>query len=206
MTGPEAVSVTVVLDGDGSLRTAGTAYIQERRGAVSTTFTYAPEFLAAPRAFAISPDLPLLDARHRVTALPGAIGDSAPDRWGRNLVAKRIRGQARAEGRPAPTIREVDYLLGVSDLTRQGALRFAADPAGPFLATDADVPRLIELPRLLHAADAVTRDDDPDSLAAVEALLDAGTGSLGAPGPRRQSGTETTCSSPSSLTARMPGT
>lgn len=182
MSGPEAVQVTVAVHTDGLALRAGTAFIQERRGTVSTTFTYDSDFQGDRRGYAISPDLPLSSARHHVAGLPGTFSDSAPDRWGRNLVNKRARGQARQEGQPAPSVREVDYLLGVSDLTRQGALRFAVGD-GPFLAAETAVPKLIELPRLLRAADEIT-DDSGDGLAAVKILLDAGTGSLGGARPK----------------------
>lgn len=78
---------------------------------------------------------------------------------------------------------DVDFLVGLSDATRQGALRFRATPDGEFFgaSTGVEVPKLIELPRLLHAADAAGRDDD---FAAIKALLDAGTGSLGGARPK----------------------
>ena len=182
MSGPDAVAVTVAVHTEGLDLRAGTAFIQERRGTVSTTFTYDSDFQSDHRGFAISPDLPLSGARHHVVGLPGTFSDSAPDRWGRNLIDKRARGQARREGQPAPSVSEVDYLLGVSDLTRQGALRFAVGD-GPFLAAETAVPQLIELPRLLQAADEVTNDSD-SGLAAVKTLLDAGTGSLGGARPK----------------------
>jgi len=183
MTGADATQVAVaVAIGEQDVH-AGTAFIQERRGALSTTFTYTPAFQSDPRGFSISPDLPLTAGRHHVTGLPGVFADSAPDRWGRNLIAKQVRGEARLGGRPVPTVLEVDYLLGVSDLTRQGALRFRlAD--GPFLAADSHVPTLIELPRLLRASDAISTGDEGDALAAVKVLLDAGTGSLGGARPK----------------------
>jgi serine/threonine-protein kinase HipA len=77
---------------------------------------------------------------------------------------------------PNIALTDADFLVGVSDVTRQGALRFRADPDGDFLAEGGNVPKLIDLPRLLRAADTVSRDDD---LAAIKDLLDAGTGSLG---------------------------
>jgi serine/threonine-protein kinase HipA len=163
---------------------AATAHVSERRGVVSTTLTYDTAWTATPGAYALSPELALVQSRHQISGqLPGAFADSAPDRWGRNLIAKRLRTQA-PPGQQAPaTIREVDYLLGVADETRQGALRFAVDDAGPYLGTGSDVPRLVALPRLLRAADAVA-DDGVDDLAAVKELLVAGSGSLGGARPK----------------------
>ncbi|HEY0240825.1 MAG TPA: HipA domain-containing protein [Friedmanniella sp.] len=184
MTPAPATRLRVSVDGESGTAPAATAHVSERRGVVSTTLTYDPAWTAAPAAYALSPELSLVQTRHQVTgSLPGAFADSAPDRWGRNLIAKRLRAQALAEQRVPPTIREVDYLLGVADETRQGALRFAVDDAGPFLGAGSDVPRLVALPRLLRAADAVT-DDAADDLAAVKELLAAGSGSLGGARPK----------------------
>lgn len=104
---------------------------------------------------------------------------------GRNLIRKRLRALDAEAGRTPRDVTEIDYLLGVTDLTRQGALRFTdADrgPTGPFLSDDSDVPKLLELPRLLHAAEQV--ELDRDDLGAVKELLDAGTGSLGGARPK----------------------
>lgn len=78
---------------------------------------------------------------------------------------------------------EMDYLLGVSDATRQGALRLRLPGEPEFLAPGVDVPPLIDLPRLLGAADAVGRSRG-DDWAAVKMLLDAGTASLGGARPK----------------------
>lgn len=163
---------------------AGTADVSERRGVVSSTFTYSEPYLARPDGSDISPDLPRsAGSRHHVTGLPGAFSDSAPERWGRNLIAKRHRALRTDTAASFRTLLETDFLLGVSDVTRQGALRFRRDADSDFLARDdAQVPKLIKLPRLLNAADAVARD--PDEMAAVEVLLDAGSGSLGGARPK----------------------
>lgn len=107
--------------------------------------------------------------------MPGAFSDAAPDRWGRGLIAKRA-----AKSGTKPTA--VDYLLGVSDHSRQGALRFKRTQDGDFEFPAADVPKVIELPELLRAADDITRD--PDNQLALKRLLDAGTGSLGGARPK----------------------
>lgn len=176
----EAVLVSVELAG----RTVdvGTAYFSRRRDVLSTTFRYDEEYLSRQGAYAIDPAMPLAEGNHIVAGLPGAFADCAPDRWGRNLVAKSIRPRALREGKTSPSISEIDYLLGVSDLTRQGALRFRTRSEGPFLNPDLTVPKLVELPRLLRAADALARD--PDDMSAVKDLLDAGSGSLGGARPK----------------------
>ena len=165
---------------------AGVAYISERRGVVSTVFEYDPSYLERPGARPVSPDLPLTMSAHRVSGLPGAMADSAPDRWGRTLIRKRALAESRRSSQARPTLQEVDYLLGVGDATRQGALRYTLGEHEPFLAEDASgVPPIIELPRLLRAADAVSgRASDGDDWSAVKTLLAAGTGTLGGARPK----------------------
>ena len=94
----------------------------------------------------------------------GAIGDSAPDRWGRALMRRMKRRQAEREGRGVRTLREIDYLLMVDDEARQGALRFAGHAGGPFLREHDGqrIPPLIELPRLLSASERVVDEQDTD--------------------------------------------
>ena len=110
----------------------------------------------------------------------GAFSDSAPDRWGRQLVEKQEIAKAREDGRRAEALDDVDYLLAVSDSTRHGAIRFAAG-GGTFTNSGTDVPKLIRLPELLRASDDVAANDE---LSAIKRLLDAGTGSLGGARPK----------------------
>jgi serine/threonine-protein kinase HipA len=74
------------------------------------------------------------------------------------------RRRAERAGETPRTLREIDYLLMVDDEARQGALRFARQEGGPFLAEhDAErIPPLINLPRLLAAAEHVVSDSDSD--------------------------------------------
>ena len=90
-------------------------------------------------------------------SLIGAIGDSAPDRWGRVLMRRAERRRALAAGEMPRALTEIDYLLMVHDEARQGALRFATQEGGPFLAPEDGhpIPPLVDLPRLMGAADRV---------------------------------------------------
>lgn len=180
MTAVPTTQIHTVVDDDGSQVPAGTAYLTERRGVVTVVFDYAASYLAERHSYPLSPDLSLSAGRHSVSGLPGCFADSAPDRWGRNLIAKRLRSEAHRDGQHVTTIREVDYLLGVSDVARQGALRFALTEHGPYLDDEPSVPKVVALPRLLDAADAVDNDD----MAAVKELLDAGSASLGGARPK----------------------
>lgn len=53
------------------------------------------------------------------TPMFGAIGDSAPDRWGRALMRRMERRRAEREGTAPRTLQEIDFLLLVDDEARQ---------------------------------------------------------------------------------------
>ena len=164
-----------------------TVFANLRRGVFTTTFRYTDEYIASPNAWAVGPGL-ALGAQSVSQGLPGPLADTAPDRWGRNLIDKRIRAQWTNEdsariGGAHKAITEVDYLLGVSDLTRQGALRYRVAGEESFLAPDSNIPRLIDLPRLLNATERVDSGGEAE-MQAIKDLLDAGSASLGGARPK----------------------
>lgn len=184
MTLYDELEVHVELDGTTLL--AGSAQFHRSRGNLtSTTFQYERAYLEHARAYQLDPALSLVSGTQQTPGLPGAFADSAPDRWGRNLIKKRERALARHESRRPRDFDDADYLAGVSDITRQGALRYrpAEDPTTPFLDPGDGVPRMLRLPELLRAADAAATDN-VDDLDAVKMLLAAGTGSLGGARPK----------------------
>jgi serine/threonine-protein kinase HipA len=78
-------------------------------------------------------------------------------------IAKTERRQAEREGRAVRTLTESDYLLGVSDETRLGALRFRWVGEQTFQAPSrAGVPSLIELGRLMQITERILRDEETD--------------------------------------------
>ena len=175
-------TVFVAADLDGQTVEVGTAYFTRRNNVVSTSFRYDERYLSRAGAYTIDPVMPLSKGNHAPAGMPGAFADCSPDRWGKNLISKMVRIKAPRDGRTAPSVSDIDYLLGVSDLTRQGALRFRTERDGQFLDPGLTVPKIIELPKLLRAADAVARD--ADDMAAIKDLLDAGSGSLGGARPK----------------------
>lgn len=158
----------------------GHAFFTRSRAGVTTTFAYDPTYLNAGGPN-IDPNLTLGSSPQYFPGLLGAFGDTAPDRWGRNLLDKAERLRAAEEKRAPRQLDDLDYLLGVSDNTRQGALRFKA-PGGEFVGRASAVPPMVSLPHLLHLADQVSGDEDPGL--AVKALLDTGTTGLGGARPK----------------------
>jgi len=143
----------------------GRLWCHRRNGRESATFEYDPSWLQHPERFALEPALQLTEGAFQTGAgqmLFGAIGDSAPDRWGRVLMRRSETRRARANKETPRTLGESDYLLGVNDEARQGALRFSEEVNGPFLSPHdrASIPPLIDLPRLLSASERFLNDDE----------------------------------------------
>ncbi|MEA3266914.1 MAG: type II toxin-antitoxin system HipA family toxin, partial [Candidatus Fermentibacteria bacterium] len=179
-------SVFVYIDLEGHTHHAGHLWIHVRGRRESATFEYARSWMQSPSCFALDPALSIKEGPHHTgIGLPifGAIGDSAPDRWGRILMRRFTRRTDKAEGKTPRTLREIDYLLGVNDETRMGALRFSLSEGGPFLAqsTGNSIPPLVDLPGLLAASDKLLKEEE--STEDLRLLLAPGS-SLGGAQPK----------------------
>jgi serine/threonine-protein kinase HipA len=150
---------------DGANHLVGRLWARATKGRQSATFEYDASWLDNPARFPLEPALTLTSHPHNTAlgrAMFGAIGDSAPDRWGRRLILRAEERKAREQKRTPRTLTEADYLLGVGDVARQGALRFALAEGGPFLAAEdaSQVPPLMKLPDLLTAAMRIAADQE----------------------------------------------
>ncbi len=124
-----------------------------RSGSNAVRFTYEAAWLKHPAAFQLDPSLSLSEGEFFPQGANfGVFMDSCPDRWGQVLMKRRELVQAKEQGRTKRELRTWDFLLGVQDITRMGALRFsdAGDGERPiFLANEAlaapPVTRLAEL-------------------------------------------------------------
>jgi len=159
--------VFVYVDLDGVPHLAGRLWAHVRKNKEGATFEYNDAWLKHPNRFSFEPALKLGPGPfHTVADTPmfGAIGDSAPDRWGRALMRRMERRRAERAGQAPRTLHEIDYLLMVDDEARAGALRFAETEGGPFLRHEEAkrIPPLVELPRLLSAAEHVMEDTDTE--------------------------------------------
>ena len=178
--------VYVYVDLNGAPRLTGRLWARTRKERESATFEYDKTWLAYRDRFSLQPAL-TLDPGPFHTAfdrpLFGAIGDSAPDRWGRVLMRRAERRRAEQLKETPRTVREIDYLLTVDDESRQGALRFSETEGGPFLAPHGrtKIPPLLELPSLLSAAQHVMADTE--SAEELRLLLAPGS-SLGGARPK----------------------
>ena len=179
------VVVDVVVQIAGEDVACGRLWSHRPRGKESATFAYLDEYLARRGAYELDPALSLVAGRQQTPvgrAMFGAFTDCAPDRWGRRLILRGERARARREGGPQRSFGEIDYLLGVRDDLRQGALRLRDPETGAYMADETvDVPLLIDLPVLLSAAESLDRDEADET--ALRTLLRGGS-SLGGARPK----------------------
>ncbi len=177
--------VYVYVDLRGTPILVGHLWSRVRNGKESTSFQYDDQWLNSHDRFPLEPALMLGKEPHHAPhekALFGALGDSAPDRWGRMLLRRAERRNAEQEGRTPRSLFEIDYLLQINDETRAGALRFKEQENGPFLSSGrVQVPPLVKLPKLLAATENFETDEETD--ADLKLLLVPGS-SLGGARPK----------------------
>lgn len=141
-----------------------TLFVARARGNEVFSFEYESDWLRAPAARALDPHLALYAGRQYVPADKTNFGiflDSSPDRWGRVLLRRRESLRAREENRRERRLTETDFLLGVFDGSRMGALRFKRSPDANFLDDDSDaaIPPWASLRELAFASTQLERDE-----------------------------------------------
>ena len=96
----------------------------------------------------------------------GFVSDTLPDRWGRRLLERKEQTEAIEEKRPKRTLYSYDYLVGIDDFLRMGALRLKKDPDGEFLNSDSRliVPPLTSIKELTIAAQEYEKSDEANEL------------------------------------------
>lgn len=166
----------------------GTMFVTNQRGNETISFEYDESYLRRNPILTLDPDLSFYTGRQYATFDKpnfGIFSDSAPDRWGRMLMDRRERLQAKKECRKPRKLADTDYLLGVYDESRMGALRFALDEAGPFLSADSDhsIPPWTTLRTLEEASRQFEKDESNLNEDLLRQLLKPGS-SLGGARPK----------------------
>jgi serine/threonine-protein kinase HipA len=164
---------------------------EQVRGKEIFSFEYENKWLGFHQAILLDPDLswysgPQFLPDDKVNF--GLFLDSSPDRWGRVLMRRREALLAKVEGRPQKALLPSDYLLGVYDEYRMGALRFKDSPDAPFLNDNRKLatPPWTSIRELEYASLRLEEDDsvdDPDYLHWLN-LLTAPGSSLGGARPK----------------------
>lgn len=143
------------------------SYTDSKRGGVFS-FKYSDGFLASQHRQAIDPQLTLYSGElyNDVSTKNFRVFlDSSPDRWGRVLMQRRAAIEKRLGRRDTAQLNELDYLLGVHDSYRMGAIRFKREGEPEFLDNNAQfsAPPITSLPELAHAAIQIESDVDIES-------------------------------------------
>ncbi len=172
----DEVEVCVDLERFGEPAVMGWLRRQRVRSNDVFSFEVARSWLERGDAFTFDPDLNLVRGSQYPAAnreLFGIFLDSSPDRWGRVLMQRREAFRARREGRRPRALSEWDFLLGVHDETRLGALRFRPESGLPFLDDDPHqaAPPIASLRKLQAASLAFEEHRDDDSHPELEHWL-----------------------------------
>ncbi|EHP41615.1 hypothetical protein OR16_18976 [Cupriavidus basilensis OR16] len=188
--------IGVYADWDGleAAKRLGWLHARKARAAELFEFEYDPAALADPALGRL-----LIDPRIGLYSGPqfpgehqdkfGVFADSCPDRWGRVLMRRRLERDVRDGIFPkGARLFESDYLLGVHDRYRVGALRYRLNDEGSFLDNRDGIaaPPFTELRDLERASRAIESDPDNTSVdgRAWLRMLIAPGGSLGGARPK----------------------
>ncbi len=169
----------------------GYLYVMAGRAKEIFSFEYDDNWLQSPFAQVLDPSLQLYSGEQYAPDGQENLSvflDSAPDRWGEVLMRRREALCAREEGRAERPLYASDYLLGVFDELRMGALRFKRESDGPFEAADAEFASSpwTSLGKLEHASRQLEKEGAEDMQQYREWLrmLIAPGGSLGGARPK----------------------
>ncbi|MCJ7446834.1 MAG: HipA domain-containing protein [Bacteroidales bacterium] len=161
------------------------------RGKEIFSFSYSESWLASRYSQILDPELQFYSGSQYASDEKQNFGvflDSSPDRWGRLLMRRSEAALARSEGRTEKTLRESDYLLGVFDGHRMGALRFKENPDGPFLNNNEELASppwtsIRELEQISLRLEDDKAIEDPEYFKWLMMLVNSGS-SLGGARPK----------------------
>lgn len=161
----------------------------QAKGKKAFSFEYDNNWIKSGQKFLLDPDIQLFGGPQYPNQKEnfGIFMDSMPDTWGRTLMKRRATQEAKERGEKAPTLYDIDFLLGVYDESRMGALRFKTDPNGEFLDNNktASTPPWSSIRELQNAAANFENDDgDTDAVIKWLSVLLAPGSSLGGARPK----------------------
>lgn len=160
----------------------------QAKGKKAFGFEYARDWVQSKEQLLLDPDIGWFTGPQFPNGKDnfGVFLDSMPDRWGRTLMKRRAAQLAKEAGTPIPTLYDIDFLLGVQDESRMGALRFKTDPDGPFLSDAANypVPPISSIRELQQAAQVIESDANNKDIKKWLAILVAPGSSLGGARPK----------------------
>lgn len=160
----------------------------QAKGKKSFSFEYDKNWIASNAQVLLDPDI----GWYRGSQFPdkkenfGIFLDSMPDTWGRTLMKRRAAQLALKEGKSSKGLYEIDFLLGVNDESRMGALRFKLDPNGAFLGDNENspTPPWANIRELQYSAEVLESNKDNQEIDKWLAILIAPGSSLGGARPK----------------------
>lgn len=169
-------------------RLVGILSAQQAKGKKAFSFEYDKNWLKSGQQFLLDPDIQLYGGQQYPNQKEnfGIFLDSMPDTWGRTLMRRREAQQARAKNVKPKTLYDIDFLIGVFDESRMGALRFKIDPNGDFLDNNKTVstPPWSSIRELQNAASNFENDAENDEERKWLSVLMAPGSSLGGARPK----------------------
>lgn len=188
MTGKTDIWVYAHWKGMDEPKCIGILSAQQAKGRKAFSFSYDEDWIASQEQLLLDPDIVWYGGQQYPNGKEnfGMFLDSMPDTWGRTLMKRRAAINAQQEGKSVPTLYDIDYLLGVHDLSRMGALRFKKDPEGDFLDNDpvSPTPPWASIRELQHGASLIESNEDTDEVRKWLAMLMAPGSSLGGARPK----------------------
>ncbi|WP_317041220.1 HipA domain-containing protein [Flaviramulus basaltis] len=158
------------------------------KGKKAFSFEYDKDWINSKEQLLLDPDLQFYTGPQYPNNKEnfGIFLDSMPDTWGRTLMKRRAAQEAKEKNEKAKTLYEIDYLLGVYDESRMGALRFKIDRNGPFLDNNNQTPTppWSSVRELQDAARNFENDEGADGVKKWLTVLMAPGSSLGGARPK----------------------
>lgn len=169
-------------------RCIGALSAQQSKGRKAFSFSYDKDWIASQAQLLLDPDIIWYGGQQYPNGKDnfGLFFDSMPDAWGRTLMKRRAAINARDQGKPMAVLYDIDYLLGVHDISRMGALRFKKESESDFLDNDpiAPTPPWASIRELQHGAAIIESNKDTEEVRKWLTMLMAPGSSLGGTRPK----------------------
>ena len=166
----------------------GVLSAQQAKGKKAFSFEYDKNWINSKEQILLDPDIAWYSGQQYPNTKEnfGVFLDSMPDTWGKKLMTRRAAQIALENNKAVPHLYDIDFLLGVYDESRMGALRFKLEENGPFLDDNKDTPTppWSSVRELQYAADVIESDDNIKKIKKWLAILMAPGSSLGGARPK----------------------
>ncbi len=166
----------------------GLLIAQSRKGRMLFSFEYDKNWIKSEEQFILDPDIRWFSGKQFPDEKQnfGIFLDSMPDTWGRTLMKRKAIQIAKENDKKPSFLQEKDFLLGVFDESRMGALRFKSEKNGEFLdnSKNTSIPPWSSVRELQFATNAIESDKKNIEIRKWLSILLAPGSSLGGARPK----------------------